>query len=122
MEKGDDGHVSWAHKKILVFLLSALVISCLNSALTAYVSATVNSNRQVLQDYFRCEARGSHAECDANEVANVQQTSNNLLTAVFIVAALFPAILLPFIVNVKELKKSCKHMYSLLRTSCVSKK
>ena len=105
-----------------MFLLWALVISCLNSALTAYLSATVNSRRQILQDYFRCEARGSHAECDANEVANVLQTSNGLLTTILIVAALYPAILLPFVVNVKELKKSCKHMYSLLRTSCVSKK
>ena len=105
-----------------MFLLWALVLSCLNSALIAYSSATVNFRRQVLQDYFVCEARGRHAECDANEVANVLQTSNGLLTAVFIVAALYPAILLPFVVNVKELKKSCKHVYSLLRTSCVSKK
>ena len=118
---GNDGHISWAHRKILVFLLWGLVINCLNSALSAYVSATVNSRRQVLQDYFLCEARGSHAECDANEVANVEQTSNGLLTAGLIVAALFPVILLPFIVNVKELKKRYKHIYSFLRASCVSK-
>ena len=105
-----------------MFLLWALVISCLNSAVTAYVSATVNSRRQVLQDCFVCEARGRHADCDANEVANVLQTSNNLLTTLLIVAALYPAILLLFVVNVKELKKSCKHMYSLLRASCVSRK
>ena len=104
-----------------MFLLWALVISCLNSAQAAYVSATVNLRRQVLQDYFLCEARGSHAECDANEVANVEQTSNNLLTAVLVVGALFPVILLPFIVNVKELKKSCKHRYSFLGASSVSK-
>ena len=105
-----------------MFLLWALVISCLNSALSAYLSATVNSRRQLLQDYFLCEARGRQAECDANEVANVLWTSNNLLTTVLIVAALFSAILIPFIVNVKELRKSCKHMYGLLRISCVSKK
>ena len=103
-----------------MFLLWALVISCLNSALSAYLSATVNSRRQALQDYFVCEARGSHANCDASEVASVLQTSNNLLTTVLIVAALFSAILIPFVVNVEELKKSCKRMYSLLRTSCVS--
>ena len=111
-----------AHKKILVFLLWALVIGCLNSALIAYLSATVNFRRQVLQDYFVCEARGRHAECDATEVANVLRTSNSLLTTILIVAYLYPAILLPFVVNVKELKKSCKHVYSLFRTSCVSKK
>ena len=105
-----------------MFLLWALVISCLNSAVTAYVSATVKSRRQVLQDGFVCEARGRHTDCDANEVANVLQTSNNLLTTLLIVAALYPAILLLFAVNVKELKKSCKHMYSLLRASCVSRK
>ena len=105
-----------------MFLLWALVIGCLDSALSAYVSATVNSRRQILQDYFVCEARGSHAECDANKVTNAQQTSNGLITTVMIVAALFPVILFLFTVNVKELKKSCKHMYSLLRTSCVSKK
>ena len=122
MEKGNDGHISWAHRKILVFLLWTLVIGCLDSVLATYVSATVNLRRQLLQDYLRCEARGRQAECDANEVANIEQTSNRLLTTVFIVAALYPVILLPFIVNVKELKKSCKHIYRLLRGSCVSKK
>ena len=110
--------ISMAHRKILVFLLLTLVFNCLNSALIAYVSATVNLRRQVLQDYFRCEARGNQAECDANEVANVQQTTNGLLTATLIMGALFPVVLLPFIVNVKELKKSCKHIYSFLRASC----
>ena len=114
--------ISRAQKKILGFLLLVLVINCLNSSLSASVSATVNSRRQVLQDYLRCEARGRQAECDANEVANVLRTSNRLLTARLIVAALYPVILLPFIVNVKELQKSCKHIYSLLRASCVSKK
>ena len=122
MEKGNDGHISWAHRKILVFLLWTLVIGCLDSVLTTYVSATVNLRRQLLQDYLRCEARGRQAECDANEVANIEQTSNRLLTTVTIVVALSPVILLLFIVNVKELKKSCKHIYSLLRASCVSKK
>ena len=110
--------ISMAHRKILVFLLLTLVFNCLNSALIAYVSATVNLRRQVLQDYLRCEARGNQADCDANEVANVQQTTNGLLTATLIVGALFPATLLPFIVNTKELKKSCKHICSLLRASC----
>ena len=122
MKKGNEGHISWAHRKILVFLLWTLVIGCLDSVLSASVSATVNLRRQVLQDYLRCEARGRQAECDANEVANVLRTSNRLLTARLIVAALYPVILLPFIVNVKELQKSCKHIYSLLRASCVSKK
>ena len=122
MEMGNEGHISWAHRKILVFLLWVVVINCLNSALIASVSGTVNLRRQVLQDYFLCEARGRQAECDASEVANVEQTSNNLLTASLIVSALYPALLLPFTVNVKELKKSCKHIYSFLRTSCVSKK
>ena len=99
-----------------------MVIGCLDSVLTTYVSATVNLRRQLLQDYLRCEARGRHAECSTNEVANVEQTSNRLLTTVIIVVALFPVILLLFIVNVKELKKSCKHIYSLLGASCVSKK
>ena len=102
--------ISWAHKKIFVFLLLLLVINCVNAALTAYICVGNSElRRQVLQDYFRCEARGSHAEC--NEVANVQQTSSNLLSVALIAAALFPPILLPFIVNVKELKKSCKHIY-----------
>ena len=112
--------ISLAHKKILVFLLLTLVVNSLYSAVIASVSATVNLRRQVLQDYFRCEARGNQAECDANEVANVQQTINVLLTATFILTALSPVVLLPFIVNIKELKKSCKHIYSLLRASCKS--
>ena len=114
--------LSSAQKKILVFLLLALTINCLYSALSASVSATVNSRRQVLQDYLRCEARGTHAECDVNEIVNVLQTSRGLLLTDIVCMALFPVILLPFIVNVKELKKSCKHIYSLLRACCVSKK
>ena len=110
--------ISMAHRKILVFLLLTLVVNSLNSVLIAYVSATVNLRRQVLQDYFRCEARGNQADCDASEVANVQQTTNVLLTAAFSLTALSPVVLLPFIVNIKELKKSCKHIYSLLRASC----
>ena len=114
--------LSWAQKKILVFLLLALAINCLYSALSASVSATVNSRRQVLQDYLRCEARGTRAECNTTEIVNVLQTSRGLVITVIVGMALFPVILLPFIVNVKELKKSCKHMYSLLRASCLSKK
>ena len=110
--------ISLAHRKILVFLLLTLVLNSLYSAVSAYVSATVNLRRQVLQDYFRCEARGTCAECDVSEVANVQQTTNGLLTASLIVVALSPVVLLPFIVNVKELKKSSKHIYSLFRASC----
>ena len=112
--------ISLAHKKILVFLLLTLVLNSLYSAVIASVSATVNLRRQVLQDYFRCEARGNQAECDANEVANVQQTTNGLQIVTFIVGTLTPVVLLPFIVNLKELKKSCKHIYSLLRASCKS--
>ena len=114
--------LSSAQKKILAFLLLALTINCLYSALSASVAATVNSRRQVLQRYLRCEARGTRAECSTTEIANVLQTSRGLLVTIIIFMALFPVILLPFIVNVKELKKSCKYMYSLLRVSCVSKK
>ena len=115
---GNEEIISLAHRKILVFLLLTLVLNSLYSAVIASVSASVNVRRQVLQGYFRCEARGSQAECDASEVANVQQTTNGLLTATLIVGALSPVVLLPFIVNIKELKKSCKHICSLLRASC----
>ena len=113
--------ISRAQKKILGFLLLVLVINCLNSSLSASVSATVNSRRQVLQDYLRCEARGRQAECDVNEVANVLRTSRGVQTSIFVCGALFPVILLPFIVNVKELKKRCKRIYSFLRAACISK-
>ena len=113
--------ISRAQKKILGFLLVVLVTNCLNSSLSASVSATVNLRRQVLQDYLRCEARGRHAECDVNEVANVLQTSRGVQTIIFVCVALFPVILLPFIVNIKELKKRCKRIYSFLRATCISK-
>ena len=114
--------LSWAQRKILGFLLLALVISCLSSALSASVSATVNSKRQVLQDYLRCEATGSHAECNTNQVANELQTSKGLQTVIFVGVVLFPIFLLPFIVNVQELKMSCKHICSFLGAFCVSRR
>ena len=113
--------LSWVQRKILGFLLLALVMGCLSSALSAYVSATVNSRRRVLQDYLHCEATGSHAECNTNQVANELQASRGLQTAIFVGVVLFPVILLPFIVDVQELKMSCKHIYSFLRAFCVSR-
>ena len=113
--------LSWAQRKILGFLLLALVISCLSSALSAYVSATVNFRRRVLQDYFVCEARGRHAECNSNQVAIELQTSRGLQTAIFVGMVLFPVFLLPFIVDVQELKMSCSHICSFLRAFCVSR-
>ena len=113
--------ISRAQKKILGFLLVALLINCLNSSLSASVSATVNSRKKVLQDYLRCEAIGSRAECSTNQIANVLRTSRGVQTMIFVGVALFPVILLPFIVNVKELKKRCERIYSFLRATCISK-
>ena len=112
--------MSRAHLKILGLLLYILLLNVINSALFASVSATVNSRRQLFQDYLRCEATGRQEECSTSELLNVLQTSKNLVMAVVFVSALYPAFLLPFIVNVKELKKSCKHIWSSLKTSCVS--
>ena len=112
--------VSRARLKILGLLLYILLLNIINSALFASISATVNSRRQLFQDYLRCEATGRQAECSTSELVNVLQTSKNLVMAVIFVGALFPGFLLPSIVNVKELKKSCKHICSLLKTSCVS--
>ena len=113
--------LSWAQRKILGFLLLALVMGCLSSALSAYVSATVNLRRQLLQDYLHCEARGRQAECSANQVAIELQTSRGLETAIFVGVVLFPVFLLPFIVDVQELKMSCNHICSFLRAFCVSR-
>ena len=113
--------ISWAQKKILAFLLVALIINFLNSSLSASVSATVNSRRQLLQDYLRCEARGSRAECSIDQIANALQTSRGVQTTIFVCVAMFPVILLPFVVNVKELKKRCKRIYSFLRATCIRK-
>ena len=120
-KKGTEAlRVSRAHRKILGLLLYILLLNILNSALSASISATVNLRRQVLQDYLQCEARGRQAECSATELINALQTSKNLVIAFIFVGALYPTILLPFIVNVKELKKSCKRICSSLKTSCVS--
>ena len=125
VEKTKKGKValrlSRAQRRILGLLLYILLLNILYSGLSAYVSATVNSTRQVIQDYLRCEATGRQAECSATEVDNALQTNENLVLTFLCVSALGPAILLPFIVNVKELKKSCKHIHSLLRSCCVSK-
>ena len=112
---------SRAQRRILGLLLYILLLNILHSVLSAFVSATVNSTRQVLQDYLRCEATGRQAECSATELDNALQTSENLVLAFLCVTALYPALLLPFIVKVKELKKNCKHIHSLLRSCCVSK-
>ena len=112
--------MSRAHLKILGLLLYILLLNIINSALFASVSATVNSRRQLFQDYLRCEATGRQEECSTSELLNVLQTSKNLVMAVVFVSSLYPAFLLPFIVNVKELKKSCKRICSSLKTSCVS--
>ena len=122
VEKTKKGKVAFrlsqAQRKILGLLLYILLLNILQSVLSASVSATVNSTRQVLRDYLRCEATGRQAECSATELDNALQTSENL---VLCVSALYPALLLPFIMKVKELKKDCKHIHSLLRSCCVSK-
>ena len=120
-KKGNEAlRLSRAHRKILVLLLYILLLNILNSALTASISATVNLRRQVLQDYLQCEARGRQAECSASELINTLQTSRNLVIAFLPVGALYLSFLLLFIVNVKELKKSCKCICSSLKTCCVS--
>ena len=111
-----------AQRRILGLLLYILLLNILHSILSASVSATVNSTGQVRQDYLRCEATGRQGECSARELTDALQTSENLVIAFLCGSALYPALLLPFIVRVKELKKSCKHIHSLLRSCCVSKR
>ena len=112
---------SRAQRRILGLLLYILLLNILHTGLSAYVSATVNSTTQVLQGYLRCEATGRQADCSASELNYALQTNENLVIAFLCVSALYPALLLPFIVKVKELKKNCKHIHSLFRSCRVSK-
>ena len=111
-----------AQRRILGLLLYILLLNFLHSSLSATVSATVNSTGQVLQGYLRCEATGRQGECSASELTDALQTSENLVIAFLCGSALYPALLLPFIVRVKELKKNCKHIHSLLRSWFASKR
>ena len=56
-----------------------LLLNVLHSLLSASISATVNSTRQALQGYLRCEATGTQAECSATELDNALQTNENLV-------------------------------------------
>lgn len=81
------------------------------------MSATVNSTRQLLQDYIQCEAIGSQAECSGTELVNALQISSGLQTTIDIMAGFSLVLFLPFSVNIKQLKKSCKYISSFLKVT-----